>query len=254
MANIFPRWTNYVPIKIAICIGALAVSIVAAFEYYGTPKAQRVGYMPDQPIPYDHELHVNQLGLDCRHCHSFVEKAGHSNIPVAQTCANCHHPTLGGVKSDSPRLKPLIDAIDHKKPIRWVKVHALPDYAYFNHSAHINRGVSCVECHGRVDQMRVVYHAKSLSMGMCIECHRAPEKVLRPLEQVFNLKYTAREYLENNDQAKQSVMAFLKSQKKTDEEVAKALKSDKGAQQAMGSMLKHHWNVQPKESCFTCHR
>jgi len=107
--------------------------------------------MPDQPIPYDHELHVTQLGLDCRHCHSFVEKSGQANVPTANTCANCH--VKGGIKSDSPRLAPLMAAIDSGE---------------LDHSAHLGRGVSCVECHGQVDEMPVVYHAKDLSMGMYV--------------------------------------------------------------------------------------
>jgi len=128
MANYFPRYTNILPLKIAVCLGALALGVVVAFTYYGSPKAQRVGYMPDQPIPYDHQLHVTQLGLDCRHCHSFVEKSGHANVPTANTCANCHHETKGAIKSDSPRLAPLMEAIDNGKPIEWVRVHKAPDY------------------------------------------------------------------------------------------------------------------------------
>lgn len=247
MANYFSRSTNILPLKIAICLGALAVGVVAAVTYYATPKAQRVGYMPDQPIPYDHELHVTQLGLDCRHCHSFVEKTGHANVPSANTCANCH--VKGEIKSDSPRLAPLYDALESGKPIKWVRIHKSPDYVFFNHSAHLNRGVSCVECHGQVDEMRVVYHAKNLSMGMCIDCHRNPEDALRPLEEVFNLKYTAADYLKKNESAAEQVTAYIKGN-----DLDLELDDEDDAQRAMGLMLKDHWNVQPKESCFTCHR
>lgn len=250
MANYFPRYTNFLPLKIAVCIGALAIGVVLGFSYYATPKAQRVGYMPDQPIAYDHELHVNQLGLDCRHCHSFVEKSGHANVPTANTCANCHHNTKGNIKSDSLRLAPLMDAIDNGKPIKWVKVHKSPDYVYFNHSAHLNRGVSCIECHGEVDKMRVVYHAKPLSMGQCIDCHRAPEEALRPLEEVFNLRYDAKKYIEQNDGAMSAVKNYIDGH----EDLNLDLSDEGDAQKAMGLMLKERWNVQPKESCFTCHR
>ena len=247
MANYFPRWTNILPLKIATCIGTLAIGVVAAFIYYATPKAQRVGYMPDQPIHYDHELHVTQLGLDCRHCHSFVEKSGQANVPTANTCANCH--VKGGIKSDSPRLAPLMAAIDSGEPIKWVRVHKSPDYVFFDHSAHLGRGVSCVECHGQVDEMPVVYHAKNLSMGMCIECHRSPEEALRPLEQVFNLKYEAADYIKKNPATKEQVAAYVAEQD-LDLNIAKP----DDAQRAMGLMLKNQWKVQPKESCFTCHR
>jgi len=249
MANYFPRYTNILPLKIAVCLGALALGVVVAFTYYGSPKAQRVGYMPDQPIPYDHELHVTQLGLDCRHCHSFVEKSGHANVPTANTCANCHHETKGGIKSDSPRLAPLMDAIDNGKPIKWVRVHKSPDYVYFNHSAHLNRGISCVECHGQVDEMRVVFHAKPLSMGQCLDCHRAPENALRPLEEVFNLKYTARDYISKNASAKKILEDYV-----AEKDLDVNLDDEQDAQLAMGTMLKDRWNVRPKESCFTCHR
>ena len=247
MANYFPRWTNILPLKIAVCVAALAIGAVAAFTYYATPKTQRVGYQPDQPIPYDHELHVNQLGMDCRHCHSFVEKSGQANIPTADVCARCH--TF--VKKDSPRLAPLWAAIEDGKPIKWVRVHKAPDYVFFNHSAHLGRGISCIECHGQVDEMRVVYHAKNLSMGMCIECHRAPENALRPLEQVYNLDYNPTQYIKENPTFAKNVEAFAKEHNLD----LNPYSTDRDeAQKAIGTMLKHNWKVQPKESCFTCHR
>ncbi len=247
MANYFPRWTNIIPLKIAICVGSLAVGVVAGFTYYATPKAQRVGYMPDQPIPFDHEIHVKQLGLDCRHCHSFVEKSGHANVPTANTCANCHE--KGGIQSDSPRLEPLFAALESGEPIKWVRIHKSPDYVFFDHSAHLGRGISCVECHGNVDDMSVVYHAKDLSMGMCIECHRNPEDALRPLEQVFNLKYEAVDYLKKNPSAAEQVSSYM-----ADNDLKLDTSDKADAQKAMGLMLKDHWKIQPKESCFTCHR
>lgn len=247
MANIFPRWTNLLPIKIAICIGSLALCIVAGFSYYGTPKAQRVGYMPDQPIPYDHELHVKELGLDCRYCHSFVDQSGHANIPSADTCWNCHQ----HVKKGSDKLGPLRAALGVDKnhapiegakrtPIQWVRVHKTPDYAFFDHSAHVNRGVSCVSCHGQVNEMPVVYHAESLSMEFCLDCHRAPEKHLRPLEEVYNLDYDPKEYLAKHHAAL-GVEDYDPNWSK------------RKAQLELGSVLKHKWSVTPKTSCATCH-
>lgn len=243
MANFFPRWTNLLPLKIAVCMGALGTAVVAGFTYYATPKAQRVGYQPSQPIPYDHDLHVTQLGLDCRYCHSFVEHSGKANIPTANVCWNCHKTVAQG----SPKLAALRGAMgvdeNHKEltgeagkgyPILWAKVHDAPDYVYFNHSAHVNRGVSCVTCHGRVDQMRVVYHAKSHSMGFCIDCHRKPEDHLRPLEEVFNLAYDAEEYLKGHEIYDGDKKRIL-------------------TQSDFGKHLKAHWSINPKESCSTCH-
>jgi len=142
-----------------------------------------------------------------------------------------------------------MDAIDNGKPIKWVRVHKAPDYVYFDHSAHLNRGISCVECHGQVDEMRVVSHSKPLSMDQCITCHRNPEDALRPLEEVFNLKYSARDYISKNDSAKDILETYV-----ADNSLDVDLEDEHGAQKAMGTMLKEHWNVRPKESCFTCHR
>ena len=114
-----------------------------------------------QPVAFQHDIHVGQLGLDCRFCHSYVEVSGHSNVPNTQTCMNCHTQ----VAKDNPKLKPVRDSWATGVPIQWVKVHNVPDYAYFNHSAHVNRGVSCVRCHGKVNEMTVVWQHESQSMG-----------------------------------------------------------------------------------------
>ncbi|MBB22698.1 MAG: cytochrome C [Roseibacillus sp.] len=238
MANFFPRWTNILPLKIAVCLGFAGASVVVGFTYYATPKAQRVGYMPSQPIPYDHALHVNQLGMDCRYCHSFVEHSGHANVPSASTCWNCHQ----HVRKDSDKLQPLRRAFDKDyeqydgEPIKWVRIHQSPDYVFFNHSAHVNRGVSCESCHGKVNEMKVVYQAEAHSMGWCLDCHRNPEKHLRPLEEVYNLDYDAEDWLAEN--------------KMVHPETGKQLKSQKD----LGLYLKEHWNIKAKESCWTCHR
>lgn len=236
MANIFPRWTNILPLQIAICLGFVAFGVAAAVTYYATPKATRVGYQPDQPIPFDHALHAGQLGLDCRYCHSHVDVAGHSNIPGGNTCWNCHQ----HVQKDSDRLTPLHRAMnpDHPEytgdPVRWVRVHRAPDYVQFDHSAHVNSGVSCVSCHGKVNEMRVVYHAESHSMSWCLDCHREPEKHLRPLEEVYNMDYDAVEYLKANE-------VFDKDGERIT------------TQLEFGEFLREHWAVHPKTSCATCH-
>jgi len=242
MANIFPRWSNLLPLKIAFCLGAVGIGISLAFAYYATPKATVVGYQPSQPIPFSHKIHADQLGLDCRYCHSFVDVSGHSNVPTGNTCWNCHQ----HVQKGSPKLAPLRASMgvddnhnpildkDGKQikgdPIEWVRVHRAPDYVYFDHSAHVNRGVSCKSCHGEVNKMEVVHQAEPHSMAWCLDCHRAPEQHLRPLEEVFNLDY-------NDSDVK----------KYTSDESVKTTVD-------LGKKLKETFNVHPKTSCTTCHR
>jgi hypothetical protein len=185
MANIFPRWANGVPLRLLFCAGTLAVFALGWLWYYYGPRYTRVGYEPTQPVPFDHSLHANQLGVDCRYCHTYVDVSGHSNLPTTQTCMNCH----AQVKSTSPALEAVRRSWTTGEPVRWVWVHRLPDYVYFNHAAHVNRGVSCVSCHGPVQQMRVIYHHQPLNMGWCLDCHRHPEQKIRPLEQVYHLDW-----------------------------------------------------------------
>lgn len=183
MSNVFPKWTNRLPL-IALVSGLVTgACVVAGVTYYFTPKYSRVGYQPVQPVSFSHEIHAGQLGMDCRSCHNDVEKSWFSNIPTAETCMRCHSSVL----KDDPRLKPIRESFENKKPVKWVQVHKTPDYVYFNHAVHVNRGVSCVECHGRVDQMDEVKHAKPLSMAFCLDCHRNPHEHVRPQSEVFNL-------------------------------------------------------------------
>jgi hypothetical protein len=177
MANIFPPGTNQTVIKAGIALNVVGVLVVLAVWYYFTPKYSRVGYEPVQPVHFQHDIHVTQLGLDCRYCHSYVEVSGHSNYPTTQTCMNCHR----AVQKDNPKLQPVRDSWATGTPIAWVKIHNVPDYAYFNHSAHVNRGVSCVSCHGQVNEMNVVYQAEPQSMAWCLNCHRNPQEFVRPL-------------------------------------------------------------------------
>jgi hypothetical protein len=185
MSKIFPKSANKLPLQIIIFVFVLVGVVTAATTYYSTPKYTRVGYAPIQPVPYSHALHVGQLGLDCRYCHSNVEKSGVANLPTAQTCMNCH----SQIKTDSPLLAPVRASYASGDPIHWKRIHQTPDYVYFNHSVHVNRGVSCFECHGQINEMDVVEHAKPLSMSFCLDCHRNPAPRLRPLDQVTNLNW-----------------------------------------------------------------
>ncbi|HVT90584.1 MAG TPA: cytochrome c3 family protein [Tepidisphaeraceae bacterium] len=182
---IFPRWANYaLPGFVMFVLGAaLYVPTVVSFGF--SPKTTDVGYQPVQPIPYSHALHVGELGMDCRYCHTTVETAPFAALPATQTCMNCH----ASIKSESPSLAALRTSWTNGTSVPWIKIHDLPDYAYFNHSAHVDKGVGCVVCHGRVDQMEQVYQAKTLSMAWCLDCHRAPEKYIRPKNEVTNMSY-----------------------------------------------------------------
>ena len=218
MANIFPRSSNFLPLKVIACGAVTVPLIVAAVWYYFTPKYTRVGYMPTQPVPFSHALHVGQLGMDCRYCHSFVEVGGTANIPTTQTCMNCH----SQVKKDSPKLAAVRESWEIGKPIPWVKIHQAPDYVYFNHSVHVNRGISCQNCHGNINRMEVVYHAEPQSMGWCLECHRNPEQYIRPVEHVFNLDWKPEMIGEK--------------------------------QETLGKKLVAEWHVHPPQNCAACHR
>ena len=224
MANIFPRGSNILPLKIVLCLVVAGGAVSLAMPYYFTPKYTRVGYQPQQPVNFPHDLHAGQLGLDCRYCHSFVEVAAHSNVPTTQVCMNCH----SQVQKENPKLAPVRESWATGKPIEWVQIHKTPDYVYFNHSAHVNRGVSCVSCHSRVDKMAVVYHAEPHSMSWCLDCHRAPEEKVRPLSEITNLGWEAPRKGEESQAA---------AQKRIGGEIVKNL----------------HLNP-PDKNCAGCHR
>lgn len=185
MAQILPPWSNRLPLAGAVGGSAVAVLAVAFFWYYGSPKYTDVGYRPVQPIPYSHRLHAGDLGLDCRYCHASVETSAVANVPPTATCMNCHRL----VKRDSPLLAPLRDSASTGRPLRWVRVHMLPQYAYFAHDVHLHAGIGCVTCHGRIDTMDVVQQAQPLSMSWCLDCHRDPGPNRRPVSEITNMKW-----------------------------------------------------------------
>ncbi|RAP32014.1 cytochrome C [Candidatus Marinamargulisbacteria bacterium SCGC AG-414-C22] len=211
----FPKWANKVPLIIATVVPLVLVSVIHVFHYWLAPSHLEVGYQPKQPIPYSHRLHAGELGIDCRYCHYNVETAAHANIPSAELCLNCHD----HIKTDSPYIEQIREHYESGEPIEWVKVHMLPDYAYFNHSRHVNSGVSCVQCHGRVDQMDVVRQVEPLSMVWCLECHRNPEEFVWPKDKVTQLWWTPEE-----DQIE------------------------------MGERLVEEYHLNPKVQCSVCHR
>lgn len=185
--QIFPRSLNKLPLVAAVAGGVVTTGLIFGIWYYLSPKNLVVGYQPQQPVPYSHRLHVGQLGLDCRYCHSNIEKSAKAMIPATQTCMGCH----SVVKTDSPKLANVRKSWDTGLPVEWVQVHRLPDHAYFDHSAHLAAGVGCVTCHGRIDQMEVVRQDQPLSMGWCLECHRNPTPNLRPKSEITNMEWKA---------------------------------------------------------------
>jgi hypothetical protein len=158
-----------------------------AVAYYGTDDNLNVGYSPDQPVEFSHKLHAGDLGLDCRFCHSTVERSPYAAVPTTQLCMNCH----SKVRTDSVKLLPVRATFARKQPIAWVRVHNLPDFVYFDHSAHLAAGVGCSTCHGRVDQMVRVEQVASLSMGWCIDCHRNPAAQLRDRADITKMDFAA---------------------------------------------------------------
>ncbi len=215
---IFPRWVDKL-MPLFLWGGILGLlSVVFVFWYWFSSSSLSVGYRPTQPIPFNHQLHAGQLGMDCRYCHFTVEQAAHATVPPTEVCMNCHTLIKGSTAAAKQSIAKVKASFDENTPIAWVKVNDLPDFVYFNHSRHVSAGVGCVECHGRVDQMGVVFQAKPLSMGWCLECHRNPAASLRPVSLVTDMAWSAED------------------------------------PRAQGQMLIAAHNIQPRQDCNTCHR
>jgi hypothetical protein len=207
---LFPRWVNPFLGLLAVAAGAGGVYALAMGGLITDPKTLNIGYEPQQPVPFSHAIHAGQLKMDCRYCHNTVFDAAHAAVPPTATCVNCHSPAdsagqtaLAAVRADSPKLAPIHESWNTGRSVAWKRVHNLPEFVYFNHAAHVNSGVSCVTCHGRIDQMEVVYQAKELSMAWCIECHRNPDPHLREVENVTKLDWTPPEGRDQEAFAKQ---------------------------------------------------
>jgi hypothetical protein len=182
MSQIFHRSTNTLArfsIYAAVFLAAGLLFVVAALDR--SPYNTRQGVILKQPIPFSHQHHVAGLGIDCRYCHTSVEVSAFAGIPPTATCMNCHKL----IWSDSPMLEPVRDSLSRNEPIRWTRVHDLPDFVYFNHGIHLAKGIGCVSCHGRVDEMPLMRQANRLQMEWCLDCHRHPERHVRPRSEVF---------------------------------------------------------------------
>jgi menaquinone reductase, multiheme cytochrome c subunit len=185
----FPPWTNRIRVLLGVAIGGGLVYLITFVAYGFSPKTTDVGYAPPQPVPYSHAVHAGRLGIDCRYCHSTVEQAAMAAIPAAATCMNCHK----AIRATSPSLLMVRQSAAGDSAVPWVHVHDLPNYAYFDHSAHVRRGVGCVSCHDRVDKMERVTWSQPLNMAWCLACHRAPDAELRPVAFVTTMDWQPNE-------------------------------------------------------------
>jgi hypothetical protein len=216
MPQLFPRSANAFA-RGSILFGLFAVTALGAavFALARSGYVTRQGLVLAQPVPFSHDHHVGQIGIDCRYCHTAVESSAAAGIPPTQTCMNCH----SQLWTNAALLEPVRSSLRENRPLRWNRVHDLPDFVYFNHSIHVAKGVACVTCHGQVDTMPLMYQEKSLQMVWCLSCHRDPVKNLRPREEVTNMRWQP-----------PADLAALQQQ------------------------LADEYNVKSKTSCSTCHR
>lgn len=188
MPQIFPRRTNtlaWVSLAGLPLGGALALWLCLLYtrSSYGTGA----GVTRVQPVPFSHQHHAGDLGIDCRYCHTSVENSSYAGLPPTHTCMNCHSQMWVG----SDVLEPVRASYQSNKSLKWHRIYNLPGFVYFEHSIHVHKGIGCSTCHGRVDNMPFTFQSPSLLMEWCLDCHRHPERHLRPVEQVFNMKYEA---------------------------------------------------------------
>ncbi|MEA3212572.1 MAG: hypothetical protein QOE70_5629 [Chthoniobacter sp.] len=185
MAQLFPQYTNTLA-RIALPCLALGFSVVAwaVHAAWFSSYATEVNTPVEQPVPFSHQHHVAGLGIDCRYCHTSVETSAFAGLPPTETCMTCH----SQVWRDAPILGPVRESWTTGRRLRWKRVHDLPDYVYFNHSIHVQEGIACVSCHGRVDRMPLMAKQHSLYMRWCLDCHRAPERHVQPMSEVFVMR------------------------------------------------------------------
>jgi len=186
VAQIFPPSANTLA-RLSIVGGALVTAgiLVGSFVVYRASFLTQVNINKEQPVPFSHRQHVGGLGMDCRFCHTSVEDSSFAGVPPTHTCMSCHSQVLTGAAI----LQPVRDSWSVKKPLEWTRVSDLPDFVYFDHSIHISKGVGCVTCHGRLDQMPLTWKVHTFHMSWCLDCHRAPENFLRPREQVYSMDW-----------------------------------------------------------------
>lgn len=211
----FPKWANTIRLPVTLAAALAPLYILGLLYLLFSPGATSVGYQPQQPVPYSHQMHAGQLGIDCRYCHTGVETGAAATLPPTSVCMNCH----ATVRTQSEKLQLVRESFATGMPIPWVRVHDLPDFVYFDHSAHVRRGVGCESCHGRIDKMEVVRQVSGLNMAWCLGCHRDPVPHLRPEDAV-------------------TVMGYVPDE----------------PQLELGRRLRDARHITPKTDCSTCHR
>jgi len=225
MPQVFPKYANV--LTWAVILGVITtVSLlgVGAMVFARSPYATLKETAYTQPIQFSHAHHVNGLGIDCRYCHTSVEDASYANIPPTKTCMNCHSQIWVGSKM----LEPVRESYRTGKSLEWSRIHRLSDFVYFDHSIHVTKGIGCASCHGRVDEMHAVYQHGTLLMEWCLDCHRAPEKNLRPRDQVFNMAFKPSDLKQSNGQPH--------------------------TQATLGAELRQKYDIRSLLECSTCHR
>jgi hypothetical protein len=216
MAQIFHRSANTLA-KVSIFGGLLLVGgvLVVAYTMDRGAYTTDVGMAKDQPVPFSHKHHVTDDGIDCRYCHTSVETSSFAGLPATEICMSCH----SQIWTNATLLEPVRASFRTGQSLAWTRIHDLPEFVYFNHSIHINKGIGCASCHGRVDQMPLTFKVNTLYMNWCLECHRDPWKYVRPREQVFNMTY-----------------------------------EPPANQEELGRQLVKEYKIQSLTDCWTCHR
>lgn len=225
MPQVFPKYVNVLTwVVIGSVISGAGLLGVGAMVFARSPYATLKETAYTQPIQFSHAHHVNGLGIDCRYCHNSVEDSNYANIPPTKTCMNCHSQIWVGSKM----LEPVRESFRTGKSIEWNRIHRLSDFVYFDHSIHVTKGVGCATCHGRVDEMQAVFQKGTLLMEWCLECHRAPERHLRPRDQVFNMSFKPGDLKQSNGQPH--------------------------TQATLGAELRQKYDIRSLLECSTCHR
>lgn len=188
MGQIFPRNANRLA-WLSVFAGLLLIAelVLILAVYFRSNYFRQVNVAIEQPVAFSHQLHNGVLGIDCRYCHVSVNESYFANIPATETCMTCH----SQIKTFSPKIAPVIESYATGKPILWNKVYRVPDFVYFNHAIHVNKGIGCSTCHGQVNEMPVVWQQQAMYMGWCLNCHRNPEQYVRPRDEVYNMEYVA---------------------------------------------------------------
>jgi hypothetical protein len=205
-----------------------------------SPWWTKVGEPPDQPVPFSHKHHYEELGIDCRYCHWSVTQSAHAGVPSSEVCMTCH----SQIWTNSPLLEPVRDSYNNNKPLVWNKVNNLPEFVYFDHSAHVNKGISCASCHGGIEKMHLTHKSQHFSMQWCLDCHRNPEKHIRPKEEVFNMYYKTPR---NEEEMKAMLDRY---------NIPYDPNNIPRDQLELGKLLVKHYNIHKEQlsDCSICHR